>query len=200
MIGRLSDVIPQQRDRLTRRGPTGYARPAVKPAALGHLTTDSRLRDELEAMPEDGFQFVPRAISYTGALYSVGLPPEFLGVGPALRELLQRSGERATVELLHYYPGLRSDLAAAARFVHLRVAASFFPRKTIENIDHDLIFLEDQLQMPLLAVAEKPYQTLLEIIEPLVRRIVEREPLDHEDQTLLRSCMVRLGKTRGSLG
>ncbi len=58
---------------------------------------------------------LPRAISFTGALYSLGIPPEFIGLSASLEKL-----SAADWKLINrYYPILKNDLARAGRFLNL---------------------------------------------------------------------------------
>lgn len=199
-VAALSDVLPQQRDRLTRRGPMGYARSLTMPDDMAEFTSREELRTKLKGLTADDFAGAPRAITFTGALYSVGLPPEFLGIGHGLSELLRLYGQDSIAQLLGYFPGLKADLVEAARFLHLKVAKKFFPAEIITDVDEGIRIAEDRLGISLLGAADQAYQTLLEIVEPLLRHRVAGESLGEEDQALLRSCMIRLGKMRGSLG
>ncbi|QBP18079.1 phosphoenolpyruvate carboxylase [Acetilactobacillus jinshanensis] len=52
----------------------------------------------------DGFK-MPRAITYSGSFYSVGIPPEILGVGKTLAKLSDH--EKAV--LMKYYPDMKAD-------------------------------------------------------------------------------------------
>lgn len=56
---------------------------------------------------------LPRAISFTAGFYSLGVPPEFVGLGRLLSGLSLK--ERAI--LLKYYPLLKNELNRAARFI-----------------------------------------------------------------------------------
>jgi phosphoenolpyruvate carboxylase len=60
-----------------------------------------------------GGQALPRAITFTAAFYSLGIPPEFLG-GRALLDISPQ--ERAL--LLKHYRHLRDDLAYAGKFLN----------------------------------------------------------------------------------
>jgi len=196
----LADVIPKQRDRLTSRGPSGYARPGIDPAELIPFTDITVLHDELKKIKASELTALPRAITFTAALYSVGLPPEFLGTGAAVAKLIELKGREGLYRLLHFYPGLKDALGFAGRFLHLEVAAKFFTAEVIDSVRTGLALLEKHLDIRLLDRGDKSYQTLLEIIEPLVRQVAHGSSLGEEDLALLRSCMIRLGKLRGSLG
>ncbi|MCV3742159.1 phosphoenolpyruvate carboxylase [Lentilactobacillus hilgardii] len=74
------DAFPKRRDRHQHVGIIGYSRDV------------------------DGYK-MPRAITFTGALYSIGVPPEFIGVGRVLTKL---SDKELTV-LRKYYHNIKAD-------------------------------------------------------------------------------------------
>jgi phosphoenolpyruvate carboxylase len=158
------------------------------------------VQEEMKAIEMAPMGNLPRVITYTAALYSVGLPPEFLGIGEALADIKKFLGADAIERLLCLYPGLKADLREAAHYLSLEVARKFLPTDFVDDLERQIAETETQLDIPLLTTANKAYQTLLEIVEPLVRQTVRGEELHAEDQALLRSCMIRLGKLRGSLG
>jgi phosphoenolpyruvate carboxylase len=172
----------------------------VNPADLVFLTDNNKLKEELNSFVIKDTGKIPRAISYTGALYSVGLPPEFLGLGNGLKEMIELFGNESVNELCKQYSSLTNDILFASKFLDLEVAKQFFSDELINSIYNQLKFIEDVLNISVFENQDRPYQTLLEIIDPLVRQTVRGEMLESEDKALLKSCMVRLGKIRGSLG
>jgi phosphoenolpyruvate carboxylase len=61
-----------------------------------------------------GGQTLPRAITFTGAFYSTGLPPELIGSGRALKAL-----KPDEIELLKaHYPNLANDFKAAGYYLN----------------------------------------------------------------------------------
>jgi len=62
-----------------------------------------------------GTSGLPRAISFTAALYSLGVPPEFVGLGRALVALTDK--ERAVLK--KYYSSLSGDIAEAGAYINL---------------------------------------------------------------------------------
>ncbi len=89
-----------------------------------------------------GAQKLPRAITFTAGFYSIGVPPEFIGLGTSLRNL---SGSE--MDTLHQeYPGLAAELQTAGRFLNrdnLTILAKRNPAwKTIQN---DILFVEKEL-------------------------------------------------------
>lgn len=200
LISAVSSIIPQQRDRLTHRGAFGYGRVPIIPEELAALTKVASIKEEVRTIKVGRAEKLPRVITYTGALYSIGLPPEFLGIGEGLEDIHKFLGSEALDRLVHLYPGLKNDLQEASHYLCLDVAQEFLPSTFVENLKRQIGLAEHYLGIPLLAAENKAYQTLLEIVQPLVRQTVRGEDLLPEDQALLKSCMIRLGKLRGSLG
>lgn len=87
-------AFPKRRDRRQHVGVLGY----------------SRSVDNVE---------LPRAINFTGAFYSIGLPPEFIGFGRALASL---NADQLAV-LKHYYPSMQEDFTELAHYVNLDALA-----------------------------------------------------------------------------
>lgn len=200
VVAGLADIMPRQRDRLTRRGPGGYARRGPDPAELEALTESAELRAELSAvnMPEQ--TKLPRAIGFTAAMYSAGLPPEFLGLGPGLRSIAKAQGQEGIERLKRINSGLLGDVGFARQFISLKIVERFFGREFSRRFAGDLEDAEKYLGVKILGDQDTKYETLLEIIEPLARQAAKGELLGDEDGALFRTCTVRLGKMRGSLG
>lgn len=89
LINRLALQVPRRRERKLHIGLFGYSR------GIGKIK-------------------LPRAIPFTAVFYSLGVPPEFIGLGRALKILV-----RAKIDVLKYYPNLALDLQQAMRFVNV---------------------------------------------------------------------------------
>jgi len=89
LVNELAALIPRRRERMLHIGLFGYPR---------------GLRGKV----------LPRAIPFTGAFYSLGVPPEFLGVG---RGLAMAEQEGLLDTLFRYYRNLRFDLKRAGYFL-----------------------------------------------------------------------------------
>ncbi|HEY5152376.1 MAG TPA: phosphoenolpyruvate carboxylase, partial [Candidatus Saccharimonadales bacterium] len=62
-----------------------------------------------------GEQTLPRAITFTAAFYSIGVPPEFIAFGRSLRSL-----DPADLKLLRsIYPNMTADFDAAGRYFNI---------------------------------------------------------------------------------
>jgi phosphoenolpyruvate carboxylase len=205
-VSRVSDLIPKQRDRLVRKGPSGYARAAADPQGLAELVTHDGLKDFLETVRVDAYKELPRAISFTGSLYSLGIPPEFIGTGRGLRELRRTFGQNSLQEILSYYPGLISDLTFAARFVDLENAGHFFKEEVMEELQEDVKIAAETLQLKIGPTTETDflYHTLMRSIQPFLsvtlESSVERLPVVEDEFSFVIECIIRMGKIRGSLG
>ncbi len=115
LINQIAGKLPKRRERVQHTGLFGYSR------GVGKVK-------------------LPRAISFTGALYSLGIPPEFIGTGRAL----QQAKEQGKLDLiLKYYKYLKEDLDRAGRFLHKGVIEERAKKdKSFQNILADITSLE----------------------------------------------------------
>lgn len=199
MINRIADLLPQQRDRLMHKGSSGYSRSAPDISGLVNLCR-SDIGKELEAsMPAENLH-LPRAIKFTGALYSIGLPPEFIGTGLALEDTREKLGEPACERLLtKYFPSLESDLNFASGFLDLNVASRFLSESCLREIRKDIEILRDILNPD--TRPETSYRILLEMMQPdLLQAGTAGDCMDEEITQLVFSTLTKMGKIRKALG
>ncbi len=90
LINTVAAYVPPRRERLQHIGLFGYSR------GVGAVK-------------------LPRAIGFTAALYSIGLPPELLSTGRALRTIRAR-GQLATLQT--YYPTIAQDMQRAGAYLN----------------------------------------------------------------------------------
>ncbi len=90
IINRVAENVPKRRERVQHRGLFGYSR------GVGKVR-------------------LPRAISFTASLYSLGAPPEVIGTGRGLAEVIKQ-GHTKIIE--KYYRNLKADLLRAGRYVN----------------------------------------------------------------------------------
>ncbi|MCX7997024.1 MAG: phosphoenolpyruvate carboxylase [Patescibacteria group bacterium] len=94
IINSVAAVLPKRRERVQHTGLFGYSR------GVGSVK-------------------LPRAIGFTAALYSVGVPPEIIGTGRGL----QKTG---AVELVkRHFVSMKAELQRAARYVNMANLESF---------------------------------------------------------------------------
>ena len=126
-IGNLAKFVPARRERKLHIGLLGYGRPVGKV----HL---------------------PRAIAFTCALYSVGVPPEFIGTGRGLKE----ASEKGLLDfLLENYRGISRELLFAGEFLNrenLKTLAASNP--AWEEIANDAKICEEILGLKFVATNE----------------------------------------------
>lgn len=199
MINRIAELLPQQRDRLMHKGSGGYSRSAPDISGLIALCR-SDIGKELEnSMPAEN-PHLPRAIKFTGALYSIGLPPEFIGTGLALKEAREKLGDAACENLLaKYFPSLASDISFASGYLDLNVASRFLSGACLKEVNKDIDILRDTLSLE--TRPEPSYRILLEMMQPdLLQAGKAGNCMDEEVSQLVCSTFIKMGKIRKALG
>ncbi len=122
LINGISKYVPRRRERKLHIGLFGYAREFTKGIHL------------------------PRAITFTASLYSLGIPPEIIGVGRALK-MVRKKGLGEVLE--KYYVNLARDLKEACGFVNrenIQRLKKSYP--SLENVEEDLKLIEKFLKIP----------------------------------------------------
>lgn len=178
IINIISGLLPNQRDRLISNGAAGYGRKSG----------------------DDGVK-LPRAIKFTGALYSTGIPPEFIGAGRGLAAVKKKLGNAACERLLeNYYPSLESDLRFAHRFLDIDVAKDFLPSQAFELIQEDIMSLSDIFNFN--DSLEPEYNILMDMVKPHLRYLVKTggSKTCGESAKIASSALLKMAIIRKSLG
>jgi phosphoenolpyruvate carboxylase len=205
-VKQLSDILPRQRDRLVRGGKAGYARWGPQTRELAELCKPlaggAELAKELVGLKVEDLE-LPRAITYTGSLYTACLPPEFMGTGRGLLELNQKNKNAFEALLNEYYPSLRADLEFAGRFLDLEKAGHFLPQEVIRDVAKDISLIRELLGLEF--EPDPSYSSMVSIVEPylsIMRGKAETLPAIElaKLDPLARDLLSKLGKMRGSLG
>ena len=181
------------------KGNGGYSRSSPDISGLVRLCRPD-IGKELEAsMPAENLH-LPRAIKFTGALYSIGLPPEFIGTGLAFEEAREKLGEAACERLLtKYFPSLASDLSFASGYLDLNVASRFLSETCLKKVRKDIEILHDILNLE--TRPEPSYRILLEMMQPdLLQAGTAGNCMDEEVSRLVCSTLTKMGKIRKALG
>ncbi|MEM2909640.1 MAG: phosphoenolpyruvate carboxylase [Nitrososphaerota archaeon] len=171
-IERISRLVPARRARRLHVGLFGYSR------MIGDVP-------------------MPRAIPFTASLYSLGLPPEFIGlrVFGTLREGEQRA-------LLDAYKNIKEDL---------KVAAEFFSWRNIDTIHESRAFDKEfvELALPLLVKDVKVAEEVIGLRVGANNSVTKRHENSTNDFIILFSegkvdeakrALVMAAKLRRSLG
>ncbi|OUJ19240.1 Phosphoenolpyruvate carboxylase [Methanonatronarchaeum thermophilum] len=202
----ISDLMPSQRDRLARKGPVGYARDVPMPSDIAKLVSDQELQKELTEMQLNKLPELPRAISFTASLYTIGLPPEFIGTGRGLEEVGRRFGDDAIDKILNkYYPSIENDLKFAGRFVNLNFAQDFLPDRSVRMVDQDIKTLMDYIDFEIgpMNDQDEVYMDIMETLKPVLKEVYMDKPglmSQETEEQLFKKGLERMGKIRGSLG
>lgn len=131
LINELAACIPPRRERLQHIGLFGYSR------GIGKVR-------------------LPRAIGFTAALYSIGVPPELIATGRGL----VRAGEMGLLDTIEkYYPALREDLKHAGKYFNRENLSLLAKKKSVfKEIERDIDAIEKILDLEL--GPEKPHHIL----------------------------------------
>ncbi len=122
IINVVAKFLPKRRERVQHIGLFGYSR------GVGKVK-------------------LPRAIAFTAALYSLGIPPEFIGTGRGLK-LAAKSGKLEIVK--KYYKYISKDLDQAGRYVNRENIEKLAAKSGIYNqILKDLKSVEELLDIKL---------------------------------------------------
>ncbi|ADI74128.1 phosphoenolpyruvate carboxylase [Methanohalobium evestigatum Z-7303] len=198
-INRIADLLPPQRDRLVRGGGTGYARDVPDITGVS-CACRSDIKKELEdSMPKESME-LPRAIKFTGALYSMGIPPEIIGTGTALEKVREKMGEDVHDRLLsEYFPSLKSDLEFAFDYLDLDAASRFLPAPLMEDIQKDVKILSETFGLE--KKCNPSYKMLLDMLQPhMLDAKYTGDLMDEEISQLVRSTLIQMAKMRKALG
>lgn len=170
LINRLARCVPGRRERLQHIGLFGYSR------GVGAVK-------------------LPRAIGFTAALYSIGIPPELLATGRGLKGA-RKAGMMPLLET--YYPALRDDLKHAGKFFNRENLELLAKRESVfQHIKEGVGQIEEMLDIRL--EPEKPHHV---IHRNLTSTILHRldEPETEHTMELLQRDIVEAGVIRRSLG
>jgi len=165
LINQLSGILPKRRERVQHIGLFGYSR------GMGKVT-------------------LPRAIGFTAALYSVGIPPELIGTGRGLRSA---SGPDKKV-LEKYYLNFKKDILTAGHYLNKENIKKLSKQySSFALVKDDIAVLEEYFGSKLepQTLEEKEHHIL-------TSKIVDS--LENESKEKLTDLIVRAAKLRRSLG
>lgn len=163
-INLVSKHIPKRRERVQHVGLFGYSR------GVGEVK-------------------LPRAITFTASLYSVGIPPELIGTGRGLMVLKKKNMQKHIDLLNRHYINLRSDLLSVLSFINEEVLQEL-SKKTIgfDMIVEDLHGIKEFLgEEPVLTDEQKEHQQLTSAIYKGLNEGKEVEKLIEKAALLRRS-------------
>jgi len=117
-ISLISDYIPDQRERLLDVEEVAYYRELRNVESILRLCPDKEVKRSIMGHAYTVFHKPPRWVRFVASAYTCGLPPEFIGLGTALKEIKETMGEKAVGRLLdETYPSLQADVEVASMFL-----------------------------------------------------------------------------------
>ncbi|MEM2895984.1 MAG: phosphoenolpyruvate carboxylase [Candidatus Bathyarchaeia archaeon] len=131
----ISNFVPNQRERLLGYQDVSYYRELRNIKNIANVCHDKQIKREILGLDLDKFLKLPRAIKLSAALYSSGLPPEFIGTGNALLEIKERLGNKWLEELLEdIMPSLRTDIKFASKYFSGNYLLTKRISESVENL------------------------------------------------------------------
>ncbi len=160
LINRIASKFPSHRERVQHIGLFGYSR------GVGKVK-------------------LPRAIKFTGSLYSLGIPPEFIGTGRVL-QAAQKEGVLDLVKKCYY--GMRDDLIHAGHYLNRENLDLLCQEdKAWEDLRIDIDLVEKYLEEPL-----GPYKVHHMIHRNFTSNIFYKMSLDEDfSEDVLRAAEMR---------
>jgi len=162
LINKMASFMPKRRERVQHVGLFGYSR------GVGKVK-------------------LPRAISYTAALYSLGIPPELIGTGRGLAKA-KKDGTLNLVE--KHYVNLKHDLYFAGKFLYKPGLEALAKKSSAwGKILQDVIEIENYLGEPLTAkyLNEQEHQLISAKIHKLIQGKKNITPLIEQSALLRKS-------------
>ncbi len=216
-VSKVAEVVPDQRDRVLSSGYVSYYRELRKHREIDAFLTlcpDSEVKQAFTAIDRKTLAILPRAVKFTAALYTCGLPPEFLGTGEALREISERMGQRWLETLIEeVHPSLKDDIQFASKFLNPSPSVNIVltPRikQGIDYLREYFTFEEPDSGHQILTGMAMLY--IKNLWEGRVDKVVKRvaltiypgrvaEYLTGSVSENLKKLILDMGKIRGSLG
>lgn len=117
-ISVMAEYMPDQRERLMNVEEVAYYRELRNVESILKLCPDKEVKRSIMGYAYSAFHKPPRWVKWLAATYTCGLPPEFIGLGTALKEIKEVMGGGAVERLLReIYPSLEADVKFASRFL-----------------------------------------------------------------------------------
>ncbi|TCT16115.1 phosphoenolpyruvate carboxylase type 2 [Natranaerovirga pectinivora] len=205
-IEKIAIFMPKNRDRLAAiKTGLDYVREVADMNEIASMVKDPQLKEELLNINTDIHCAVPRAISFTASMYTMGIPPEFIGVGRGLKELKEKFGQEGIDKLIEFYPSLKNDLVFASQYVNINVSKRVVSEEARLEYEEDYNLACDILKINNEIDEDNDfYHTLLKSTRPIILHLIGKDQDIfndiEEEKKILNEWIVKMGKIRGSLG
>ncbi|MFQ6095257.1 MAG: phosphoenolpyruvate carboxylase [Candidatus Bathyarchaeia archaeon] len=140
-ISIIAEYIPDQRERLLNVEEVAYYRELRNVESILRLCPDADVKRSIMGYAYTAFHRPPRWVKFVASAYTCGLPPEFIGLGTALREIKETMGAESVDRLLEEkYPSIRFDIEFSSKFLDRdpdhNMLLTHRLRKSIEELDN----------------------------------------------------------------
>jgi len=133
-ISLIVDYIPNQRERLLNVEEVAYYRELRNVESILRLCPDKEVKRSILGYAYTAFHKPPRWVKFAASTYTCGLPPEFIGLGTALKEIKEIMGEKAVERLLNeFYPSLKADMKNASKFLDRDLESNILMTPTLRK-------------------------------------------------------------------
>ncbi|MEM2111637.1 MAG: phosphoenolpyruvate carboxylase [Candidatus Bathyarchaeia archaeon] len=131
-ISLIAEYVPNQRERLLDVEEVAYYRELRNVESILRLCPDKEVKRSILGYAYTAFHKPPRWVKFIASSYTCGLPPEFIGLGTALKEIKENMGEKAVEKLMtEIYPSLQSDVKFASRFLDRNLESNILLTPTL---------------------------------------------------------------------
>lgn len=135
-----------------------------------------------------GAQKMPRAITFTAGFYSIGVPPELIGIGRLLKSL----SEEEIKVLEKEYPSMKDDIYRAGRYLNVDNLALLAAKNSAwKDVEKDIKFTEAFFGSPI-----RPVTT----IEKAHKNLTANVLILRHNKEALSSLLNQMAEIRRSLG
>ena len=143
-ISLIADYIPDQRERLLNVEEVAYYRELRNVESILRLCPDREMKKSIMGYAYTAFHKPPRWVKFVASAYTCALPPEFIGLGAALREIRDTIGEGCLNRFLEkIYPSIRADIKFASKFLDKNLDSNILlTRRLSESMNELENFLE----------------------------------------------------------
>nr|MDO8062173.1 phosphoenolpyruvate carboxylase [Candidatus Freyrarchaeum guaymaensis] len=200
LLESLAGLIPDRRESLHNE------KVKVNAEELSLPTRDKGRKGKGGRPPVHSFT-LPPPVKYVALMYSLGVPPEIVGVGRALNMLSQTGLLDRVFEL--YYPSIEVDVSSAWRYLCLEAAGKVFPESFISDVKEDVKYIREFLDPKddfsvshrALAMMISEYVALKVIPEKQLRSSEVKEFVRNSTlEEAVRQIILQAGCIRGALG
>lgn len=208
VVSNVALLLPKNRDRLaaSRKG-LSYSREFVDLKKFAEFVVDQNIKNELLDIDTNVNVSIPRAITFTAAMYTIGMPPELIGTGKALYEIKEKYGQEGIEKLLRFYPQLKEDMLFALKYANPAILKRFVSDEIRQDFKNEIALINELLELNFDLdenIENEYYHTLLKTARPMILHILGKEDqiLDNNSQeySIVKELITKMGVIRGGLG